>query len=409
VSRGVGVAADTVAYQLTVTASTMTTTYGATSASFRASLVPPADDPGLNPANFYITVGSTNIGGSLTSTTPPYGLFASTSSTDFPAGQYAVVANYVSPNHGLLKSAPLTFTVAAAAPSFYCAASGSDNYPPSSQLTIQVFGTPQAGAFTATFTGPETLTSPVEQLNASAQFTVTAPSRPGVYTPTCSFKGSATLAPATEPFQIRTLTISAAHQVAGARLYTNPAPLQPNTPTKWEVVVDGVPGLPDPTGNVSLSFGGTTFMRQQVALGPGGIAVFSATSPSFDPQSGVWIQYTGDTNYASANIHVSAMTAAIPGTVAAGASPGAANTATSPSAQSPSAGASPSGTASASRGGPGSMSLALASTHPTVTNIWLGAGVAVAIAVLVGVFVVGLAVRRRRAAQGVSFDDESAG
>jgi len=334
--------ADAVAYQLTVTESESTWTFGGYSPRFQASLVPPADDPGLTfKSVFYITVGSVNIGGEVQNGTSPYLLTASIDSPSFPAGQYPVVANYLSPNHGLLKSAPITLTIRRATPPLQCAlANPGTTYRPSARLTIRVTGVSD-GTFTATFVGPQTVTSAPLQLSGGF-FTVTAPSIPGAYRPSCSFSGDATYLPETVPFDNRVMTISASHQIAGAALYTNPAPLRSNTPTTWEVVIAGLKGQPYPTGYVILSIGGRIFLRPEIDLAAGAVARFSATSPSFDPQLGLWIHYSGDNVYASADVHVSALTAPIPVSVSPAASPSPAATPSSPSAPgSPTDGATP--------------------------------------------------------------------
>lgn len=309
--------------QLTVSESASTMTYGGTSPSFRASLTPPADDPpvtGVTP--YYFTIGSTNFGGSLTSVSAPYSLFLSgISSTALQAGQYNVVANYQSPKHGLLTSAPVTFTVQTATPQLQCGVVGGGyNFPASSPLAIGVSGV-TSGMFSVTFTGPETMTSAPQPLDGNGQFVVPAPSVTGNYAPTCTFAGSDIYGPATVPFGMRVLTISASHQVAGITLFTDPAPLKSFAPTTWEVMVAGQPGLPAPTGDVSLRVG-NAFLRQFVPLGPDGTAIFTATSPAADPFGGIQIGYMGDTVYAPSNARFSIVTAPIPRASSAGAATG---------------------------------------------------------------------------------------
>ncbi|HKW06888.1 MAG TPA: hypothetical protein VJS19_04900 [Candidatus Dormibacteraeota bacterium] len=320
-------------YQLTVTESASAITTDQSTPSFRASLVPPAGDPSLNPANFYISIGSMNEAGGLNTLSPPYNLyFGGLPPFSLTAGTYDVVAKYQSPNYGLLTSAPVTLTVSQATPTLTCNGGGNYTYAPGAPITIGVDGV-GSGAFTAHFAGPENLTSSVQQLDSNHQFTVSAPTVPGNYSPSCEFQGSATYAPASAPFNNRVLTVSASHPVGGIRLYTNPAPLVPNTPTTWQVDVIGQPGLPAPTGNVSITIG-NYFIRPLLILGPGGTATVQLTSPNATAADGIQVVYMGDTVYADSFVHLYT-TQPIPGRTASGATP----SASSPTVAAPAAAA----------------------------------------------------------------------
>src|SRR6266704_5180260 len=121
--------AATPSYQLTVSESDSTMTYGQSAPSFRAALTPPSDDPPLG-ANtlFDFKVGSTTVAGSLSYSAPTYSLFANgLNPTALVPGQYSVIAEYQSPNHGLLTSAPITLNVDKGTPDLQCSISNFAN------------------------------------------------------------------------------------------------------------------------------------------------------------------------------------------------------------------------------------------------------------------------------------------
>lgn len=329
-------------YQLTVSLSTTTMTYGGTSPVLRASLVPPAGDPPLGAAPYYFSVAGQNLGGTMTTASAPYGLFLnSLAPIVLDAGQYAVTANYQSPNYGLLTSAPVTLTVQPITPSFECtpATGGAYTLAPGASIPMSTSGV-AGGSVTVTFSGAQSFTSAPRPLDANGAFSVTAPPATGQYTYRCDYSGSRDYTSASASYP-NIITISANHSVAGIALYTDPAPLQSYTPTTWEVVVTGGPGLPAPTGNVSISIG-NSFIRPLIQLGAGGVATFEATSPAADAIAGITVDYQGDSVYTSAAVHLSIDTAPIPhGSGATARAQSSTGTATTPQA-SPTGDASPS-------------------------------------------------------------------
>lgn len=166
------------------------------------------------------------------------------------------------------------------------------------------------GSMTVTFSGPQTYTTPGAALDANGGFAVTTPPRTGYYTYKCDYSGSNDYTAATVSYS-NIITVSANHAVAGINLFTDPAPLQSYTPTRWEVVVAGQPGLAAPTGNVSISIG-NSFIRPLIQLGPGGVATFDLTSPAADPWAGISVGYQGDTVYQASSVHLPITTAPIP-------------------------------------------------------------------------------------------------
>lgn len=299
-------------YQLTVSLSSPTMTYGGASPQFRASMVPPAGDSSGNTYPvFYFTVNGKNVGGNVTSAPGgAIGLFLGSLPMVLDGGQYPVVANYVSPNYGLLTSAPVTLTVEPATPSLGCGpASSTFTYAPGTSFPMTATGV-SGGSMTVTFSGPQTYTTPGASLDASGGFVVTTPQRIGQYTYKCDYSGSTDYTAGTVSYP-NIITVSANHAVAGINLFTDPAPLQSYTLTTWEVVVAGQLGLPAPTGTVSISIG-NSFIRPLIQLGPGGVATFDLTSPAADPWAGISIGYQGDTVYQASSVHLPITTAPIP-------------------------------------------------------------------------------------------------
>jgi hypothetical protein len=162
-----GASAAGVDYQLTVTESAPSMTYGDLTPSFVAHLTVPSDDPPLaGNTPFYVAIDSQNYGGSLSGNFPTYTLFVGPPPSP-SVGQHAVVAKYLSPKHGWLTSAPVVLTVLKKTPVLSCYTINVTNtYAPSTPLTIRVeFSNTNApidiqdGTFSITFTGPRTFTS----------------------------------------------------------------------------------------------------------------------------------------------------------------------------------------------------------------------------------------------------------
>jgi hypothetical protein len=183
-------AASTVSYQLTLTESAPTMTFGGATPSFRAYLTPPADDPPLKFGAFYLTVDSidsTRYEGSISGTSP-YMLYE-TGINPPVVGQHTVVANYQSPNHGLLTSAPVTLTVLKTTAPIGCVNYKVENtYVPNTPLTIEVVpGYTNApaevknGTFTLTFSGARTFTTANLTANSAGQISASLPPAYGIY------------------------------------------------------------------------------------------------------------------------------------------------------------------------------------------------------------------------------------
>jgi hypothetical protein len=308
------VQAATFTYELSVSESSPTWVFGQPSPSFRASLIPPSDDPPLTGnTSYYIKVGSTSYVGSSSSMPPRELLYlAGIGSTALAPGQYPVVAEYLSPNHGWLTSAPITLTVVKATPDLQCQVSSTIYvHPPNAPLTISANPGLAGGTFTVSFTGPRTFTSAPAQADSSGHFAITTPPAPGVYQVSCNFSGSATQSAGSAPLYSRQITISASNAIAGVTVFTDPAPLTSFVPTTYQVIVAGRPGLPPPTGTIGLTID-TYFTKLDIALGSDGKATFQATNPPIPSSASLQVLYTGDTVYATSVVSLSQKTAPIP-------------------------------------------------------------------------------------------------
>jgi hypothetical protein len=335
-----GVVAATTTYKLTVTESSSTMTYGGTSPTFRAYLTPPSDDPPLaGNTPFYIRVGSTSYVGSLSYTPPTYVLyFNGLGSTSLTPGSYSVVAEYQSPKHGLLTSAPITLTVLKETPNIQCSVTNwANTYAPTTLLNISVGTGYAGGTFSVTFAGPRTYTSAPATSNGSGQFVASTPATAGVYLAYCNFSGNAIFNRVSVRLNPSQITISANNLVAGIALFTNPTPVTSGTLTTWLVVVYGRSGLPAPTGYVGVAIGRSYTKLMQ--LGSGGRLTFQGRNPSISPSDKIQVGYNGDPVYASSIAYFPLATARIPAappsTNGATATPSGAPLHASPSSQYP--------------------------------------------------------------------------
>lgn len=284
-------------------------TYGQTAPNFTASLVPPAGDPALGAAPYYVSIDGVNYGGVVNYQGPPYILTLRGSTVPLAAGQHTITASYVSPNYGVLTSAPITLTVLKASPSNMECYIGNTSATilPSTPLTVVVGPTGlSGGAFSVTFTGPHTFTSPAAALDANSQFAAVSPPAPGVYQAVCNFSGNAQYSSLSVPMNNRQVTVSAGQTVGGIALYTNPAPLVFNAPTTWRVIVAAQRGLPTPSGYVSLRIGSS--FTKILQLGPDGTLTFDATCPGFGPSDEIQVSYSGDAVYAAKLVYFSTAT-----------------------------------------------------------------------------------------------------
>jgi hypothetical protein len=313
--------AATVNYQLTVTESAPTMVYGNPTVSFRGYLTVPSDDPPLAwNTPFYIAVDSQTYSGSVSGTYPTYTLYQAGLVSPGPSvGQHSVTAQYLSPKHGLLTSAPVVLTVLKTTPSLDCTITNITNtYAVNTPFTIHVqFGgingavDIQNGTFSITFIGPRTFTSPNLSANSAGQVFASAPSATGVYQTKCAFSGTGSVNPVETHLNIPTIIVSANNPVGGISLYTNPTPVTHGPMITWEVVVSPRSGLPTPTGNIGVDIG--VSYTKLMPLGPGGRMTFQAVAPTLYPSDTIRVWFMGDPVYASSSADFPLTTPPIPG------------------------------------------------------------------------------------------------
>jgi hypothetical protein len=290
-------------YNITVTESAPTMYYGETSPSFDAKLTVPDGYPPINnPGDFYIMVDSQSYagGGSISGTTPTYLLYLpGVYGTPLSVGQHSVVAVYTPPNQTSIESMPIKLTVLKNTPDLACFISNpSYTYPPNTTLTITMSfsdtNTPvdwQNGTDTISFVGAQTFTSAHLKPNSSNQVTVRTPPVTGDYQLRCIFDG-------TNSFNSAEWNLDAVvskNNQPGMKLYANPTTLKAGQSFTWHIVVIGVPGLPVPTGDISISIGDS--YTRQIALGSGGSVTVQGTAPSYLDGNAIKVLYFGDSVY----------------------------------------------------------------------------------------------------------------
>ena len=338
-----GASATGVDYQLTVTESAPSMTYGDLTPSFVAHLTVPSDDPPLAfNTPFYVAIDSQNYSGSVSGTFPTYTLSVSPQPPPSPsAGQHAVVAKYLSPKHGWLTSAPLVLTVLKKMAVLSCYTSNVTNtYAPNTPLTIRVeFSNTNApvdiqnGTFSVTFTGPRTFTSANLSANGAGQIFVAAPPAAGVYRVRCAFSGTSSFSPVDGYMGVPTIIVSANHPVGRISLYTNPTPVSQGVFTSWLVVISARSGLPVPTGDISIRIG--TAYTKIIALEAGGRVTFQAVAPTLGPSSVITVWYHGDPVYAASSANFPLATPPISSYAAPGAGSAVSNAASATASPTP--------------------------------------------------------------------------
>jgi hypothetical protein len=306
--------AATVSDQITVTEDVSTVIYGDVTPTFRAQVTVPSDDPPLVSftSSFYLILDSVTslvYTGDISGTYPNYSMTVKGLGPPVPAlaaGQHSVVAQYRSPNHGLLTSAPVVFTVLRKTPLLECGINNvSPTYALNASLTfLAAFMNTQAppqfenGTFTVTFVGAQTFTSGNLKPDGQGQFNASAPPAAGIYETKCAFSGSSSFSPVEITTSAPTI-VSANNRIGGIALYTDPTPVTAGTPTTWKVVITGKAGLPTPTGYISLVIAGAT--TQVLQLGSGGSLTFQARAPALSPSATIQVNYNGDPVYAFSN------------------------------------------------------------------------------------------------------------
>jgi hypothetical protein len=305
-------------YQITVSESAPTMAYSEPSPLFRASLTVPAGDPGpsVQTDNFYLLVDSRRYFTSISGGGPTFTFAVRLDGAPLPAGQHSVFAQYASPTAGLVTSAPITLTVLKTTPVLACGvANSAATYLPGTPLTIDtqfssISGAttpvdPTQGTFAVTFAGTQTFTvsglmevAPVP--DGSGQFVVPAPQVPDVYQATCSFSGTANVNPVETRMSIPTVIVSRNHAIGGIQVHTDPTPVRDGVTITWNVVVLGAPGLPAPTGLISIRLGGQ--FTSIIALTSGGSVTFQ-TNPAtgLTIAGSIRVNYDGDPWYAASS------------------------------------------------------------------------------------------------------------
>ena len=304
-------------YQITVTESTPTMTYGESSPSFQAQLTIPANDPLTNPANFYIMVDSQPYGGDISGIAPTYSLYVGglDPTMTLSVGQHSVVAVYYSLQlMKMIESTPITLTVIKSTPALTCFINNlAYTYAPSTRLTIAMSfsntNTPvdwQNATYTIKFVGVRTFIRANLKPDSSDQVVALTPSVTGSYQLQCIFNGTSSFNPA--GFNLGVLVSH--NYKPNIKLYTKPETLKAGQPFIFYIVVSGRRGLPAPTGDIDISIG--TSYGLSATLGPGGKVTVQGNAPTFLSGADIAIFYFGDSVYTSYFTHFSLKNPPIP-------------------------------------------------------------------------------------------------
>jgi hypothetical protein len=296
-------------FQITVTESRPNMVFGEPSPSFRIEVtVPPDDTPPTNVQRpvFLLVDGSrvANVG-DVTGLSNSFFLPLLPASPPLSVGQHSVAAMYASPTFGDLTGPAITLTVEKATPVLQCGiANPTPTFAPGASVTI---GTTfsnvnipvgfQDGTFSLTFSGAQTFTVDGLKADGSGNLVATLPSVPGSYEGTCSFSGTSSV----NAVQARLdngvpVIVSTNRAIGGIKLSTEPAVLTSNVTMTWHVTVLPGPGLPAPTGFISIRLGAQ--FTPIIALSDGGSVTFTTTPTSFNGVTAIKVFYDGDPVYA---------------------------------------------------------------------------------------------------------------
>ena len=176
----------------------------------------------------------------------------------------------------------------------------------------------QNGTYTITFKGPTTISVANVAPDSNDTITIHAPTAIAEYgQPDCTFNGTSLYNSATATAVGQPILVSEEHALGSVQVFTNPTTLSGGQPADIYIVFHAAPGLPTPTGYVSLTFGYT--YTNAIAIGSGG--VIYAHLPPLPSLSGLTqfqIDYEADPYYNSATLNFPLTNPPIPGGVGGG-------------------------------------------------------------------------------------------
>jgi hypothetical protein len=295
-------------YNLTVTESANTITYGSTAPDVQAQLtVPPGDNPLTNPGQFYFMIdtqafipdGHSSGGSPYTFTLK--GTSVSNTLT-IPAGQHSIVATYFSiVLNQTLTSAAIPLTVQKLTPTISCGFLTAGLYLVNSPVTFMmgesVNDPPidwQHATYSVTFIGAHSFTTTNLTASSLGQGLVNTPPVGDFYKYQCSFSGTSNFNAAQSPVGSSILAVTQGHP-AGIKLYSTPTTITAGTNASLDIRVSGGSGLPTPTGEVALFLGPYT-STNRIAIS-GGQVTLQIVFPTPLPSPSLRICYYGDPVY----------------------------------------------------------------------------------------------------------------
>jgi len=294
-------------FQITVTVSRPTMVVGEPPPSVTINVtVPPDDTPSTNVQRpVFLLVDGNQVArvGDVTGLSNSFFLPFLITSSPLSLGPHSVAAMYASPTFGDLTGPAATLTVVKPTPVLLCAiANPTPTYAPGASVTVvMTFGNVpvdvQDGTFSLTFKGAKTFTLDGLKADGSGNLVVSLPSVPDSYEGTCSFSGTSSVDAALARLDNGVpVIVSTNRAIGGIKLSTEPAVLTSNVTMTWHVTVLPGPGLPAPTGYISLRLGAQ--FTPIIALTDGGSVTFTTNPTSFSAVTPIKVFYNGDPVYA---------------------------------------------------------------------------------------------------------------
>jgi len=156
------------------------------------------------------------------------------------------------------------------------------------------------------------------QTDSYSSVYITAPTTIGTYSLICSFAGDTRYNGSSVTIP-NALTVNGNAHIAGMKLYTNPTTIQRGVVLTFYITLQPAPGLPTPTGYLTIHFGPANqqyFTYQSVAVGAHGDTLVQLDAL---PVSGslaispIIISYGGDSHYTYSRFTFSLTNPSIPG------------------------------------------------------------------------------------------------
>ncbi len=237
-------------------------------------------------------------------------------------GNYTATTSYENPDtHVTTTSQPVSFTVVTGPSSVTCQPL-SNTVLVGASLPINTYlngiPSPRGETFTVSLSGPVTSPPVTMQTDSLSSVYITAPTTIGSYSLICSFAGDTRYNGSSVTIP-NALTVNGNAHIAGMKLYTNPTTTQRGVVLTFYITLQPAPGLPTPTGYLTIHFGPANqqyFTYQSVAVGAHGDTLVQLDAlPVYGSLaiSPIIISYGGDSHYTHSSFTFSLTNPPIPG------------------------------------------------------------------------------------------------